>query len=504
MDDRLGQAYDEFLHLTREIYYLAATGGILEWDQQVMMPAKAAPLRAAQTATLTGIIHDRMTSPRLKELLDRLEASRDALAADAQVNSREMRRVTDRARKIPRQLAQEIAHTQALAQACWVEARQKSDFPLFAPWLEKMLALRRQEADAIGYQESRYDALLDEYEPHATAREIEAVFTRLCPPIVELVREIAESGIQPKCTLLTRSFPVEHQREFGLWAIRRLGFDLGAGRVDVSAHPMTTGNLTDVRLTTRYNENYFAGAFFGLIHEAGHGMYEQGFDERHQGTPRATAASLGIHESQSRMWENLVGRSLAFWKYAFPYLQAFFPESTQDIALEDWYAAVNDVRPSPIRVEADEVTYNLHIVLRFEIEKDLVEERLKVADLPALWNTKMKEYLGAVPANDAQGVLQDIHWSLGLVGYFPTYTLGNLYAAQLFHTVEREFPDLQQRFEGGDFLTLKRWLNGKIHSPGQTHRAAELVRQVTGEAPDARFLVEHLRAKFRPLYGVSS
>ena len=391
MNERLQQAYDEFLGLTREIYYLASAQGVLEWDQQVMMPPRATPLRAAQGATLTGIVHDRMTAQRMADLMAELDAAGDALDADARVNVREMRRVAERARKIPRELAQEITRTQAIAQQEWVEARRASDFARFAPWLEKMLGLRRREADAVGYTETRYDALLDEYEPHTTTREIDAIFRALRPPIVEIARGIAESGVTPKRELLTRLFPVERQREFGLWAIGRFGFDFSAGRVDVSAHPMTTGNLTDVRLTTRYHERRFAEAFFGLAHEAGHGMYEQGFDERHQGTPRASAASLGIHESQSRMWENLVARSRPFWEYAFPFLQAFFPEASAGIDPDDWYAAVNDVHPSLIRVEADEVTYNLHIILRFEIEQGLVDESVKVADLPALWNAKMKE-----------------------------------------------------------------------------------------------------------------
>jgi carboxypeptidase Taq len=502
MDGKLQPAYDEFLDLIREIYSLTSTQSVLEWDQQVMMPPRATPLRAAQSAALTGIVHDRLTDTRLADRIAELDAARDSLDADGRVNVREMRRVTERARKIPRELAQEIARTQALSQQEWVEARRANDFARFAPWLEKILDLRRREADAVGWVESRYDALLDEYEPYATAREIDAIFRALRPPIVELAQAIADSGVTPKRELLTRVFPVERQREFGLWAIGRLGFDFSAGRVDVSAHPMTTGNLTDVRLTTRYDERNFAEAFFGLAHEAGHGMYEQGFDEQHQGTPRAGAASLGIHESQSRLWENLVARSRPFWDYAFPFLQAFFPETTAGIALADWYAAVNDVRPSLIRVEADEVTYNLHIILRFEIEKDLLEDRVRVAELPALWNAKMKEYLGITPASDAEGVMQDIHWAIGLVGYFPTYTLGNLYAAQIFRAAATAIPDLPARFAAGDFLTLRHWLNEKIHQPGQTHRAADLVRLVSGQAPDPRFLIEHLRGKFGPLYGI--
>jgi carboxypeptidase Taq len=492
--------YAEVLEQIREIYQLTSIGSLLGWDQQVMMPPKAAPLRAAQSAALTGIVHDRLTSPRLAEALAGLAEQRAQLDPDAWVNVRETRRVSERARKVPRELAQEIAHTQTLSQEVWVAARARSDFAHFAPWLEKMIALRRREADAIGYATGRYDTLLDEYEPAMTAAQIEGIFNNLRPQLVELVQAIRASGVQPNREVVRRRFPTQRQREFALWAIRRLGYDFSAGRVDVSAHPMTIGNLTDVRLTTRFEERYLPMGLFGLMHEAGHGMYEQGFDERHQGTPRAEAVSLGIHESQSRLWENLVGRSHAFWRYAFPYLQAFFPEESQGITLEDWYGAINEVKPSLIRVEADEVTYNLHIILRFDIEKALVEEEIQVADLPSIWNEKTKEYLGIVPENDAQGVLQDIHWSIGLIGYFPTYALGNLYGAQFLAAAQREFPDLQERFAGGDFQTLKAWLSEKIHRPGQTHRAHELVQVVTGEALDARYLIEHLRTKFGALY----
>ncbi|MCK4412957.1 MAG: carboxypeptidase M32 [Candidatus Eisenbacteria sp.] len=501
MTARTAQAYAEFLELTKEIFYLQSAAGILGWDQQTMMPPGAAPLRGRQSSTLTGIIHDRLTSSRLAELIGELRENAAALDPNAQVNAREMQRVTERARKIPRDLAQRISETQILSQQSWIEAKQKSDFDLFAPWLEKMLALRREEADAVGYEESRLDALLEDYEPYATASQISEVFSALRPPLVELVQAIRESGVTPRREIVRRRFPPERQKEFGLWAIRKFGFDFNIGRVDVSAHPMTVGNTTDVRLTTRFDEEYLPMSLFGLVHEAGHGMYEQGFEVDHQGTPRAMAVSLGIHESQSRMWENLVARSLSFWKYAFPYLQAFFPEQTRDVSLEEWYAAVNDVRPSLIRVEADEVTYNLHVILRFEIEKELVEDRIKIADLPALWNQRFQDYLGIVPENDARGVLQDIHWSIGLVGYFPTYALGNLYAAQFFNTAQKEIPDLHERFAAGEFLTLREWLRTKIHAPGQTYRAGELVERVTGEPLDAKYLLTHLRQKFGSLYG---
>ena len=334
-----------------------------------------------------------------------------------------------------------------------------------------------------------------------TSAEIDRIFSDLRPRLVEIAERITASGIAPRREIVRRHFPRQQQEQFGLWAIRKMGFDMTRGRVDTAPHPFTSGGHGDTRLTLRYDENYIPGTLFGLIHEAGHGLYDQGLDPQHQGTPRGSDVSLGIHESQSRMWENLVGRSLPFWKFAFPYLQAFFPEQTRDVSVEEWYASVNDVRASHIRVEADEVTYNLHIILRFEIEKALMEGSIQVSDLPGLWNAKMKEYLGVTPQNDAEGVLQDVHWSMGLVGYFPTYALGNLYAAQLFHAAQQQVPDLLARIEAGEFRALLEWLNGKIHRPGMTYRATEQIEEVTGEAPNADYLIAHLRSKFGPLYG---
>ena len=494
-------AYEEFLGLIRQIYDLGQATSVIGWDQHTNLPPKAAPMRAAQLATLTGIVHDWMVAPRLHELLGTLEAAAGELDADATVNVREIRRLVNRARKIPRDLVTEITKTESLSQQHWVAARQKSDFAHFAPWLEKILALKLQEAEALGYEKTPYNALLDAFEPQTTADEIAGVFEALRPRLVEIVRAIGDSGVTPKREYVRRAFPIDRQREFGLWIIRRLGFDMQAGRVDTSPHPFTSGDIFDVRLTTRYDERFLPMSLFGLIHEAGHGMYDQGLDPEHQSTPRAMAVSSGIHESQSRMWENLVARSLPFWQFAFPYFQAFFPDQTGDMKLEEWYAAVNDVRPSLIRVEADEVTYNLHIILRFEIERALVEKRISVSDLPGVWNEKMQEYLGVTPPNDGEGVLQDIHWSMGLFGYFPSYALGNLYAAQFFACAREAIPELIDRIGAGDFAPLKSWLNHKIHRRGRTYRAPELVQEVTGKPLSADYLIDHLRGKFGPLYG---
>ncbi|MBD3235666.1 MAG: carboxypeptidase M32 [Candidatus Eisenbacteria bacterium] len=501
MQDETRERYEEFLTAIRETHAIQSAQGILSWDMHTKMPPGGAGLRGTQLAALTGIVHDRITDDRLHDQLRQLEEARDELDVDARVNVREMRRAVDRARKVPRELQQQISRTQSEAQQAWVAAKQKADFAQFAPVLEKMMELRRREADAIGYETIPYDALLDGYEPYMTSAEIERIFAGLRPRLVEIAERIRDAEVSPRREIVRRHFPRPQQEQFGLWVIRRLGFDLSRGRVDTAPHPFTSGGHGDTRLTLRYDESYLPGTLFGLIHEAGHGLYDQGLDPAHHGTPRGESVSLGIHESQSRMWENLVGRSLPFWKFAFPFLQAFFPEQTADVTVEEWYAAVNDVRPSLIRVEADEVTYNLHIILRFEIEKALLDRTIEVADLPGIWNEKMRAYLGITPESDAVGVLQDVHWSMGLVGYFPTYALGNLYAAQLFAAAQKGIPDFWARIEGGEFQPLLAWLQEKIHRPGMTDRATELVERVSGEAPNPDYLIDHLRGKFAPLYG---
>ncbi|MCL4111139.1 UNVERIFIED_CONTAM: hypothetical protein GTU68_058905 [Idotea baltica] len=322
--------------------------------------------------------------------------------------------------------------------------------------------------------------------------------------LVKLVGEIRESGKTPPVEILTRTFPKSAQAAFGQKAAEAIGFDFNRGRLDVTAHPFCSGfGPGDCRLTTRYDEHHFPGAFFGTLHESGHGIYEQGLDPDAFGTAMGTYTSLGIHESQSRMWENFVGRSRAFWDYFYADAQATFPDALGDTSLDDFYSAVNDVRPSMIRVEADEVTYNLHIMLRFEIEQPLISGDLKPADVPSVWNEKFEQFFGAVPADVSEGCLQDVHWSAGLIGYFPTYALGNMYAAHFFNAASRELGDLNVMFAKGEFEPLKKWLNTNIHARGQQYAAPRLVEVVTGESLSHEPLVEHLNAKFRPLFGLA-
>lgn len=502
----INRLYEELLTELKTVALLGSCAAVLGWDEQTYMPPRGAELRARQQSLLAGLRHERATAPRIGELLSELEASGELGPEDSPraVNVREARHSYDRATKLPQRLVEELSRVTSLAQQAWVEARRKKEFGTFQPWLEQILQLKREEADAIGYEGGvRYDALLDDYEPGARTAEVAAIFQPFREATVQLVTAIREAGKKPPAEILTRSYPVAAQREFGRLAAEAIGFDFAAGRLDEAPHPFCSGfGPGDCRLTTRYDEHHFPGAFFGTLHEAGHGLYEQGLDPAAFGTPMGETTSLGIHESQSRLWENFVGRSRSFWAHFFPKAEQFFPEALSDVNQEMFYEAINDVRPSFIRVEADEVTYNLHIMLRFELEQKLLDGDLPAADLPGVWNETFRNYLGLTPPDDAQGCLQDIHWSAGLFGYFPTYSLGNMYAAQFFHAAEEELGDLHDQLARGEFHPLKDWLNRNIHRRGKQYRAGRLVEVVTGKPLSPRPLVDHLQTKFGELYGL--
>ncbi|MFQ5733905.1 MAG: carboxypeptidase M32 [Planctomycetaceae bacterium] len=498
--------YEQLLGELKTVALLGSCAAVLGWDEQTYLPPAGAEHRANQLSLLAGLGHERATSPRLGELLAELEADGEPGDDDSAmaVNVREARRSYDRATKLPRRLVEEISRVTSLGQQAWVAARKKDDYSVFQPWLEQILTLKREAAAAIGYDGGvPYDALLDDYEPGAKTADVQAVFTPLRDATVQLVTAIRESGKQPDVSILQRSYPVAEQREFGIEAATAIGFDFSAGRLDVAAHPFCSGfGPGDCRLTTRYDEHHFPGAFFGTMHEAGHGIYEQGLNKDAFGTPLGESTSLGIHESQSRMWENAVGRSRAFWTQFFPRAQQHFPGALSNVSPDDFHAAVNDVRPSLIRVEADEVTYNLHIMLRFELEQKLIAGDLQPADVPDAWNATFSEYLGITPPGNADGCLQDIHWSAGLFGYFPTYALGNMYAAQFYAAAEKDLGDLNAMFAKGEFQPLKEWLNTNIHQHGKRYRANRLVEIVTGESLSPEPLVQQLHGKFDELYGL--
>jgi carboxypeptidase Taq len=499
------QAYAELIQRFKEYSLLGSCSNVLGWDERTYMPREGAAHRAEQMALLARLAHETLTAPRMGRLLEEIEGSKLVADADsaAVVNVREIRRLHDRAIKLPKKLVEELARTTTRAQGVWQEARQKNDFATFRPWLEKIVGLKRQEATAIGFDEVPYDALLDEYEPGATTREVARVFAALRKELAPLLGAILESGRAPKRELLRREFPVDRQQEFGKEAAAAIGFDFEAGRLDTTTHPFCSGiGPGDCRITTRYNPHFFNESFFGILHEAGHGIYDQGLDPAQAGTPLGSAVSLGIHESQSRLWENQVGRGRAFWEQFFPRARKVFPEALRRVGFDDFLFAINDVQRSFIRVEADEATYNLHVVLRFELEQALVSGDLAPADVPAAWNEKFQQSFQLAPPTDAQGCLQDIHWSMGGLGYFPTYTLGNLYAAQFMQLARRDLGDLDDDFRRGEFGRLKKWLNEKIHRHGQRYRAPELCRRVTGKSLSHEPLLAYLRGKYAPFYAI--
>jgi carboxypeptidase Taq len=499
------QAYDELIKRNQEYSLLGSCAGVLGWDERTYMPRKGSALRANQIALLARLAHGLRIDARVGELLTQLGQSDLVGDPDSAIaaNIREIRRSYDRAIKMPPDLVEEIARVTTRAQQVWQDARQANDFRMFQPWLERIVSLKRRQADAVGYEQAPYDALLDEYEPGAKAGQVTEVFTALRSELVPLVRAITSSRRQPRRDVIEREFPIERQQFFGQAAAAAIGFDFDGGRLDVTTHPFCSGmGPGDCRITTRYNPRRFNDAFFGVLHEAGHGIYEQGLAPDQFGTPLGEAASLGIHESQSRAWENFVGRSRPFWDHFFPRAQQVFGSALHDVSLDDFYFAVNEVRPSFIRVEADEVTYNMHVILRFELEQELMTGALLPSDVPTAWNEKFQGMLGLRPPSDALGCLQDVHWSFGGIGYFPTYTLGNMYAAQFMEQAHADLPELEGDFRRGSFARLKDWLNERIHRHGQRYRAADLCRRVTGKPLSHRPLVQYLQHKYAALYGV--
>jgi carboxypeptidase Taq len=449
--------------------------------------------------------HEKFTDPGVGELLSEIEGS--DLVSDPEsneaVNVREIWRKYDKDTKLPKELIEEISRVTTLAQGEWVTARKNSDFKHFQPWLEKVLGLMKRRAEACGYEGEPYNALLDDYEPGATVEEVAGVFKKLRVDLVELLGKIKDAPNKPDVSIVERIYPVEKQKVFGEMVAQAMGFDFHRGRLDITTHPFCTGSgIGDTRITTRYNPHRLNDALFGIMHEAGHGLYDMGLNKReHFGTPMGESVSVGIHESQSRMWENQVGRSRPFWKYFFPQAQRIFRDSLGDVKLEDFYRAVNCVTPSYIRVEADEATYNLHILLRFELERALLTGDLKVADAAGEWNKRFKEYFGIEVDKDSNGCLQDVHWSAGLMGYFPTYTLGNLYSAQFFVQAQKDIPDLSTQFEKGDFSGLLGWLRSNIHCHGMCHRANALAEKVTGKPLSHKPLVDYMNKKYAEIYG---
>jgi len=475
-----------------------------------MMPAAGLAHRSNQLAQLAQLVHERSTDSRLADWLAACEAD-DALTqdplSDTAANVREWRRDYDRATKLPAELVVEFSQTTSQAKAAWAEARKHNDYARFAPHLDKIIALSQRQAECYGWPEGGepWDALADGYEAGMTTASVAEVFTPLREKLVVLIDRLMSASTPPSNAFNELKLPIDQQEAFVRRISEAVGFDFNAGRLDTSSHPFCSGtHHADIRLTTRFADDNVNDALGSTLHETGHGLYEQGLPAEHLGTPRGNAVGLSIHESQSRLWENQVGRSRAFWTWCHPLLIEYFGDAVAGLSPDEVYVAANRVSPSLIRVEADEATYNLHIMIRFELERDLMKGDLTAADLPAAWNQKYRDYLGVEPAagDDAQGCLQDIHWSMGALGYFPTYTLGNLYSAQFFEAAQAELGDLHAMVAVGDFAPLLGWLRKNIHAAGMTYTSADLCQHVTGKPLSADPLLRHLETKLLPIYGL--
>jgi len=490
-----------------QIKALAEASAVLGWDQQTYMPPGGAGARAAQLTALASVIHEKATGDESARLLGAAERVGGGLDPDGDGAAflRAARRDFDLATKVPTALVAETARVTALAFDQWAQARAESDWGRFAPWLEQILDLTRQTADHLGHGGERYDALLDQFEPGMTTADVRGMFEAIKPDLVALVKAVADLG--PGAvddSVLHREFDEEKQRQFGEGVVKALGYDWSRGRQDRALHPFCTSfGRDDVRITTRFDKTFLPAALFGSVHETGHALYEQGVDARYAGNILADGASLGFHESQSRLWENLVGRSRPFWRHFYPGLQAAFPESLGDVDGEKFYRAINKVEPSLIRVEADEVTYNLHILLRFEMEQALLSGELSVADAPAAWDAKMQQYFGLTPPDDASGILQDVHWSGGAIGYFPTYSVGNLLSVQLYDRADADLGgQLAAQVAAGDFAPLLGWLRENVHRHGRKYLPKDLVRRIVGGPLDPAPYLKYLKAKFGDVYGI--
>jgi carboxypeptidase Taq len=491
----------------RQVAVLASVEAVLGWDERTMMPTAAAPHRAEQAAALAALVHEARTDPAQRDRLAALAAGPLATSGtpEQQATIRLLARDAAKQARLPPRLVEELARVGVEAQQAWARARAERSWPVLEPWLRRMFALKREQAACQLPDEDPYDALLDDYEPGARWPDLAARFDRLRAGLVPLVRACVESRRRPDDAVLRRHYPLAAQQAFVREVAARIGFDFDRGRLDTTDHPFcSTLGPDDCRITTRWDERFLPTALYGVLHEAGHGLYEQGLPRDWHGLPPGEAASLGIHESQSRLWENLVGRSRPFWDWCFPRAREAFPAALADTDAGRFQEALLVVRPSPIRVEADEVTYNLHVMLRFDLERAVIHDALDVADLPHAWNERFTRDFGGPPADDAEGVLQDIHWSAGLVGYFPTYTLGNIYAAQLMAAARRRMPDLSHAFAAGRFGELLAWLRSEIHAAGRTLESDRLVERATGEPVSERWLLESLHERYGPAHGLAA
>ncbi len=493
---QLYTAYRDIMQRAADLNYAAA---VLSWDQETYMPPKGADARARQLATLATQAHELLTSDAFGSLLSEL-AGRSDLSETEQWNVRLSQEDYDKNKKLSNEFVDELSRQTSECFNAWIEARRRNDYRIFAPSLTKMIALKRKQADLYGYSAHPYDALLDDYEKGMTVAELDPFFDNIkkeMPALLDKIRSAQQVGND----CFHRPYPKQAQWDFSIDVLTHMGFDFEAGRQDYSEHPFTTSfAATDVRLTTRLDEHNFASMLWSCIHEGGHGLYEQGLPDDQYGLPLGSPTSLGIHESQSRFWENCIGRSRQFWRYFYPRLQQRFPEVLADVSAHNFYKAMNRVEPSLIRTEADEVTYHFHVLIRYEIEKALIEGSLSPDDLATKWNELYKKYLGVTPPDYKTGVLQDVHWSHGSFGYFPTYTLGSFYAAQFFEQAHKDIAGLEDQVKAGDYTALLHWLRQTVHQHGRRYTSQQLCERITGRKLDPSSFIAYITQKCADVY----
>ncbi len=495
------ELYSQYENTITRAADLQGAAALLEWDQEVYMPAKSSLRRGGQLATLASQAHELLTSKEygntLKALVGRADLT-DVQLRNVQLSLEDF----TKNEKLPNAFIEEITRQTSASYSAWIKAREQNDYSIYAPELEKMIVLKKQQAAYYGYEKHPYDALLDDYEKGASVAMLDPLFAMVKKDLPVVLQKIQQRE-QVSNDVLHQYFPKDRQWAFSLEVLKAMGYDFEAGRQDISEHPFTTSfSATDVRVTTRVDENNFASLLWSSIHEGGHALYEQGLPDGQYGKPLGAAASLSIHESQSRLWENSVGRGEDFWMHFYPVLQQFFPEQLKEVSLRAFYKSMNQVKPSLIRTEADELTYHFHVLIRYEIEKGLIGGSLDPKDLREIWNDNYEKYLGIMPESDKEGILQDVHWSHGSFGYFPTYTLGSFYASQFFDQAMREIPSLENEIARGDFKQLLSWLREHVHQYGRRYTSEELCEKITGKKLDVSHFMSHIERKYYDVYGM--
>ncbi|WP_332632836.1 carboxypeptidase M32 [Halalkalibacter flavus] len=503
MTEQIQNLESEFRQYVKKMEDYGQALALLAWDSRTGAPKKGVSQRSEVIGTLSSEVFALSTSEEMGNYLKALreESTYSELSEITKKTVDECYKTYERNAKIPKDEFKEYVMLQSQSESLWEEAKDKADFELFRPNLEKLVEFKKKFVGYWGYEGHPYNTLLDDYEPGVFVDTIDKVFGELRDQLIPLVKGVMESSHQPRTDFLFKKFPKENQQALSLDILKEIGYDFEAGRLDETVHPFAIGiNPNDVRVTTKYNENDFRVALFGTIHEGGHALYEQNISQELIGTPLADGTSMGIHESQSLFWEKFVGKNFGFWERNYDLLKSHSSGQFDNVSLENFYFAVNQAKQSLIRIESDELTYCLHIILRYELEKALMEDKITVAELPQAWNDKMEEYLGIRPSHDAEGVLQDVHWSFGAFGYFPSYALGYIYSAQIKEAMEKDLPNFDQLVKEGEFAPIREWLTNKVHQHGKMKKPAEIIKDITGGGIDSKPLVRYLEEKYRRLY----